>query len=442
MLTKQPLNHSLPNFVTLNGADTFFVMLETNNDPTKKGNNVIRMCLTCSSHDDANVVERKLNSSSIIHWLCNIQLINSKRLFFKPKWKYIDEQKKLVIHSHAANNEDELPTEVINRPLISENNEFISCDRIQYPSGKITIVLSWHHALMDGRGSGLFIRSLFEQEENIGFAFPEPEKEPGFYSYVRNMYKVKRFIQHSSRFPIGAVRKWNNTVANTVAESKFFSYTFSSEYTKKIDQRALEAGAKFGSTNFLLACCAIAVHRLRKEKGGEGDLWIPVPYDGRKRGGLGPIISNQIAFLFYRLSEKDLDSVNDCTRLIHEQMIYQLKTEMPQKYDLLLRMMRYIPIWLYRYLTTNSSEGRVASFLFTSAGQDKWDLSNLIGKNIEKMQLIPPATVPPGLTFNFLRNDNCLTLNILWSTAVLDQNDIEELKESLLQLIAGEGYDN
>ena len=438
MLTKQPLHHSLPKFVTLNGADTFFVMLETNNDPSKKGNNVIRMCLTCSTHADAHFVEHKLKSSSIVHWLCNIQLINSKRLFFKPKWKYVDERKNIVIHSHDANVEDEIPVEVLNRPLIIANNEFISCDRILYPSGKVVIVLSWHHALMDGRGSGFFIRSLLKEEDNVGFAFPEPEREPGFYHYVRNMYKVKRFIQHSSRFPIGAVRKWNDSDSNRVAESKLYSHTFSPEQTKKIDERALESGAKFGSTNFLLACCAIAVHRLRREKGVNGDLWIPVPYDGRKRGGLGPIISNQIAFLFYRLSDENLDSVNDCTRLIHEQMMHQLKMDIPKKYDLLLRMMRYIPIWLYRYLTTNSSEGRVASFLFSSAGQDKWDLSNLTSSNIEKIQLIPPATVPPGLTFNFLRNNNCLTLNLLWSTAVLDQSEMEELKEVLLQLLAGE----
>jgi hypothetical protein len=288
---------------------------------------------------------------------------------------------------------------------------------------------------MDGRGSGHFIRGLFDEKIEWKHFFPKKEKEPSLYAYIRNMYKVKRFIQHSSRFPIGAVRKWNTQQAEKHPRSKFFSHSFTSEETKRIDEKALASGSRFGSANFLLACCTVAVHRLRKEKGVQGDLWIPVPYDGRKRGGVGPLISNQIAFLFYRLTSVELGSVDESVRSIHNQMMEQLKMDMPQKYNQLLDMMRYIPLSLYRYLTTKSSEGRVASFLFSSAGQDKWDISNLTNDHIKSIQLIPPATVPPGLTFNFLRNENCLTLNILWSTAVLNDQECEELKQVMLQLM-------
>jgi hypothetical protein len=431
----KPLHHSLPKSVTLNGADAFFIMLEKSNNLFSKGNNVVRMCITCNTLQNAHVIEQKLTNSALVHWMCNLQLKNENTVFFKPKWWYKDKGKTLSVHQHLASNTNDPLSKIINRPLNIKKGELVTCDRVLLESGETMLVLSWHHALMDGRGSGHFIRGLFDEKIEWKHFFPRKEKEPSLYAYIRNMYKVKRFIQHSSRFPIGAVRKWNTQQAEKHPISKFFSHSFTSEETKLIDEKAVASGSRFGSANFLLACCAVAVHRLRKDKGVEGDLWIPVPYDGRKRGGVGPLISNQIAFLFYRLTSDELCSVDESVRSIHNQMMEQLKMDMPQKYNQLLDMMRYIPLSLYQYLTTKSSEGRVASFLFSSAGQDKWDLSNLTNNHIKSIQLIPPATVPPGLTFNFLRNENCLTLNLLWSTAVLNDQECEELKQVMLQLM-------
>lgn len=429
---------SIPRLITLSGADCFFIMLEKNNERLQRGHNVLRMCLFYDNEEAATHFLGRLRESKIIYWMCNIRLINERKIFYKPKWLFTDNHHTLECAIHHADREDHIPENIINTPLNIEAGKLVSCDMIRYPSGKCALVISWHHALMDGRGSILFLASLLNNDNDTIEFFPKLEKEPGIYRYIRNMYKVKHFIQKSSKPPLATLVNWKHKSGQPIPLSHFYTKTFSLEETKKIDTKAINTGAKFGAGYFLLASCALAYNTIRKKRNGNGVLWIPVPYDGRKRGSMGPIISNHIAFIFYRLHQNDLTSLASCVASIKEQMVHQIKENMPKKYDMLLGMMRYIPLWLYRFLTTKSSKEGVASFLFTSAGEDKWDMNNLSVSSVKKVQLIPPNTVPPGLTFSFLRNNNQLTMNILWSETIFTEEQFTELRHELFNNLLGE----
>jgi hypothetical protein len=164
-------------------------------------------------------------------------------------------------------------------------------------------------------------------------------------------------------------------------------------------------------------------------------LIVPIPQDGRKRGGFGPIISNCISFLFYRLSINDLSSVKQTVQSINLQLAEQLKLDMPRKYNMLLDMMRYIPLKLYHFLSTNASKGVVASFLYSSAGEDYWDMNTLSNKPLDDVLILPPATFPPGLTFSFLRFNNNLKMNIVYCEETISNKELELINEIRLKFI-------
>jgi hypothetical protein len=428
---------SIPRLVTLSGADSFFIMLDKNNEKLQRGHNVLRICLFFDTVEDANQLVDRLRESRVVYWMCNIRLIHERTLFCKPKWLFTDNQKLLECTVHHAELEGLIPEYIINTPLNPESGKWVACDKIHYLSGKCAVVFSWHHAIMDGRGSGLLLESILKNDNCSDHIFPTKEREPNLYHYIRNMYRVKHFMQNSSRPPLASLTDWKSQSGQSIPFSHFYTNSFSLEDTKKIDEKALETGARFGAGHFLLASCALAYHTLRKKRNDQGVLWIPVPYDGRKRGSKGPVISNHIAFLFYRLQNNDLSSLTNCVASIKEQMIHQIKEDMPKKYDKLLGLMRYFPLWLYQFLTTRSSKGSVSSFLFSSAGEDRWDMNSLTLSSVKKIQLIPPSTVPPGLTFSFLRNNNQLTMNILWSEAIFNEEQFAELKNELLNHLLG-----
>ena len=422
---------TFPKKVYLSGADCFYLIIEANAQKHQTGNNVIRMAFHFNTDLKAKQLIKNAHESPLVHWLCNITL-QKGFLLFKPYWKYVDAGNKLKITEHNSNTDHFIPPEILNRNIPLNNSCLLEFDLIKYASNKTTLIVSWNHILMDGRGSGLFIRHLNNpsvvDQKTLSVFFPSTEKKPSLFKYIKNMYEVKKFIENSSRAPIATVA---HTTAPTNKTFNLKVILFNAAETEAITSNAAKTGAKFGTNAFLMACCAHAVNSLNKNNGKQNTLWLPAPYDGRKRGALGPIISNCISFLFYRISDNDLANVKQTVECINKQMTEQLKTDMPKKYNLLLNMMRHIPISITSFLTTRSSKGVVASFLFSSAGDGFRDMAGLLNDEVCDINIIPPFTYPPGLTFSFLRQNNLLKMNLIYCENNFTADKLSLLESSL-----------
>ncbi|WP_317899129.1 hypothetical protein [Aurantibacillus circumpalustris] len=422
---------TFPKKVYLSGPDCFYLVLEANAQKHQTGNNVVRMVLHFEDDVKAKQLIENAHQSPLVHWLCNITL-QKGFLFFKPYWKYADAGNKLKITEHVFGNDHGIPSEILNRNIPLQNSCLLEFDLIKYTSNKTTLIISWNHILMDGRGSGLFIRHLDNpsvvDEKTFPRFFPSSEKKISLFKYIKNMYEVKAFIEKSSQAPIATVA---SEVKPTNKTFKLKTFAFSTAETETITNNALNNGAKFGANAFLMACCAQAVNTINNKNNKKDTIWLPAPYDGRKRGAQGPIISNCIFFLFYRISPNDLTSIKQTVACINKQMAEQLKIDMPKKYNMLLNMMRHIPLKINSFLTMRSSKGVVASFLFSSAGDSFRDMSGLLNDTISEINIIPPFTYPPGLTFSFLRQNNLLKMNLLYCENNFNTDELSLLESSV-----------
>lgn len=427
---------SFPEKVFLTGEDCFFMMLESNLHRHQSGNNVLRIVLHFDTCVAAESLMKQFTCSPIIHWMCNVKLVRGGA-FHKPFWQYANSGRTIPIWEHFLPREHGLPNEVLNRSMSIEQNRYIECDIIRHNEGSSMLVLSWHHILMDGRGAGMLLRHLSGQvpfnEENWESFFPEKPKQLSLYRYVRNMYKVKAFIQGSSKGKIASFYEVNNI--NEKSAFSWYSKTFSYDDTCLVDSNSRQNGARLGANNFLIAATSMVLFKYLKNREKDGSLWIPIPYDGRKRGGFGPVITNQISFLFFRLNTEDFDSIQTTVQAINKQFADQLKNEMPKKYNHLLDMMRHIPMGLYRFLATRESKGAISSFLFSSAGENNWDMKNLISQDFTNIDIIPPHTFPPGITFSFFRLDGKLKMNLVVSDHILPEEEAHLVIDSISSIL-------
>jgi NRPS condensation-like uncharacterized protein len=402
-------------------------MLEINSKKYQTGNNVIRIVLHFNSEDSAKPIISAIRQSPLVYWFCNIKLVKGF-WFQKPHWQFIDQGDKIEIEEHESQVDDFVPLEILSRKITLSDSRQIEFDLVRYPSKKVAIVISWHHILMDARGSRLLTAHLngrlpIDQSAFINF-FPAKAKRGSLIQYIKNMYEVKHFIENSSRSPISTVSQPGATKRNF----KIQTIHFTAEETRHIDETAKRNGARFGANAFLLACCVHLVNEVNKKRGSVGTIWLPVPYDGRKRGGNGPIITNCISFLFYRLPQSDLSSIQKTVESINRQMSEQIKNELPKKFNMLLDMMRYFPLRLHYFLSNRPSKGVVSSFLYTSAGEDAWDTNKLLTNSIEDVLIIPPLVFPPGLTFSFSRHNNTLRMNIVYCSNILKPEELDLMR--------------
>lgn len=426
----------LPEKVILSGADCFHLVLDKHAKKHGAGGNVMRKAFYFSTSLSFDKINNILKSSPVIYWLCNIKLVHGF-LLKKPYWKYTDSGKEIILRRHEAQIEDELPEIILSRDITVESERFIEADLVYYPSGSCAFILSWNHILLDAKGTTLLFEHLNHISENkphnFDIFFPAKEKSTGIVTYIRNMYKVKSFIQTSSRPPVYSIADIASKHTEEITRNKTISFNI--KETETISDNACMAGSRFGPTLYFISCCAHAMHTINKKENKQGDIWLPVPYDGRLKGAAGPLISNCASFLFYRISREHLTDVSQTVKSLSMQMKYQIKNGIPQKYTMFLNMMRHLPLWLYYFLVSRTGKGVFASFLYTSTGDNFNDLKSLFGEPLSKLTMTPALTFPPGLTFVFLKHDDSLDVNITYSPEIINNNELVLIEQKLKDIL-------
>ncbi len=426
----------LPQKVVLSGADCFHLVLDKHAKKHGAGGNVMRKVFYFNSSLSFEKIEAILKKSPVIYWLCNIKLMQPP--FFRlPYWKYSNRGNEIIIRQHQSAKENKIPEVILTRDITVESDRFIEADIVYYPSGSSAFILSWNHILLDAKGTTLLFEHLNHLSENTSqrfdIFFPPKEKKTNIFTYINNMYKVKKFVQTCARPPVSSVglaktkHGDEQTLTRTIA--------FNADETGRIASNALKTGSRFGPTLYFIACCSQVIHQFNKQKNKAGDLWLPIPYDGRLRGAAGPLISNCVSFLFYRLPENVLADVPQTVKCLSTQMKSQIGDGIPQRYTMFLNMMRHIPLWLYYFLVNRTGKGVFASFLYTSTGDNFNELRSLFGEPVRDLNMIPALTFPPGLTFVFLKHDNELNINIAYSPDVINNNELHLIEEKIKEIL-------
>ena len=423
---------SLPRKVYLSGADCFHLVLDMHARKHGTGGNVMRKVFYFNKALSSDKVIAILQASPVIYWLCNITL-KPGSLFGIPYWKYSDMGRNIILHHHREDIEKEIPQKILERDINVNAERFIEADLVYYPSGSCAFILSWNHILLDAKGTNFLFEHLDKmaanRETRMDICFPSKEKGPGIVTYIRNMYKVKSFIQHSSRKPVSSIATVNCKSSTGIV--KYRNIHFNITETEKINSNALQTGSRFGPTLFFIACCAQVIYWHNKKQQKSGDIWLPVPYDGRLKGANGPLISNCVSFLFYRLTETELAGIQQTVKSLSAQMTAQVKAKIPTRYNMFLNMMRHVPLWLYYFLISRTGEGTFASFLYTSTGDNFSELKSLFGEPLSGRALIPALTYPPGFTFVFMKQDSGLSIEIAYSPEVINGNDLLLIEQNL-----------
>jgi hypothetical protein len=427
-----------PKKVYLSGADWFLHVLDNASDKKRFDFNIIRIVLDVEDENYATTIINRLKQHDLVNWMLNIQLKNPF-FFSKPYWKYKNSTNVLTVNYHELGQNSLYDLKLFQQVMRVNKTPLFTCDCVKVNGVVSKIVLSIHHVLMDGRGASFFLEELHANDFslkaplNVLQYFPK-EKAPkiSWYGHVKNMYFIKYFMyQHQSQ----KNANFNNVSSNSF---KIRVVNFNQDESLQINNNGQLKGAKFGLNQFLLAVSIKEITELFREKNIQGDCWLPIPYDGRKRGGNGPIISNAISFLFYRIKQAEQKSIEVIVKEIQFQMMDQLRQDLPKKYSLFLEMMRYIPEKLFSFLILRASAGNLASFLYSASIEQTRDVANKFELQAKNMHIIPPFSFPPGLTISFLTFNGQLSLNLVYDEALLNESEllaiIARLKIKLLAI--------
>lgn len=412
----------LPKKIYLSGSDCFHLILERSRELTREGNNQFYLCIQLKSEEALKIIEQNVNQSPLLDWIANIKLANPQ--IGVPFYRYSNLEKRIIVRHHGILQE-RFPSGLLNNTLSVKNNQFLRTDSYQF-DGEYYLLLTFHHMLFDGKGAGMVLQHLTGDlpitKDNFQMLFPQKQKWLNPVKQWLNLIHVKKTVEKTNKGKTAYL-------SEQYSEQKGFglsSHTFTEEETKKIRENAQRKGVKFGLNLFQLACIAKTYRTLLAET---NTLWIPIPYNGRKRGNSGTIISNYISFIFHRLNVTSDTSLNEIISQLQHQMNEQLKNNLPEKYNRLLQLMRFFPAWFNHLVTTSSSKGKIASFLYSSTEIGENTNQNMVAEQ----WILPPFSYPPGFTVNFYTHQDRLHFHIAYSRKVLDEMQIKIFSEELIR---------
>lgn len=439
----------LPRHVRLSGGDHFFHAIDRRMRRTGIQGNVCRIAIRLEPGLKAEMLRHRLEASPFFKWLSRVRLI--RRLPPFPAIWQAAAQPAGILHEHESNGTSadglaSLPPAAVRRNLRPDQNPALAFDLVRYRDGSVHLLYSWHHALMDLRGAELLLHHLREEGRTADLSDLLDPAQTG-----SNWLVAGRDYLRQARLARGSVE-----VLNTVCREPLFSLVpatrpagrcrddcrvmvFTEEETTRLDAHCERLNASFRRSSFYLAATLQSVHRIASRRGNQHDAYlVPVPHEVRRRGACGPIFSNRLTFLFHRIEPRQAGNMTETLSALRHQMTDQIRQGSPEAFLAALELFKPMPLGWCATRLSHPTQGKVASFFFSDAGETCAGIDDLFGTRITAVTHLAPGSRPPGLTVVFSRFRGRLSVTLAWVEDCLSPDEVSELELGLRRALLGE----
>lgn len=445
---------SLPGKIPLTGSDCFLFALSHHLKNPGKSFHACRLVIDLDGFLSLDQLRFAVNKCEVLNWLNNLHWHRGFP-WSAPQWIHNGIMREIPLEEHVRRIPEPghiefLPESILQREW-PDHSPGLAFDLIRNPPGSSTVVMSWHHALMDARGADFLLHYLntdSPEKTEVPGDFFVSQKRPIFHERIHHgldlLHKIqfaRKSLFHITRVSQPRIAFLSHTLSPQDGwENLFHVISFDEAQTREIDSRCEQLGAGFNKGLFCLGAVIHALHTVLTSRSQAPAAYVvPVPHDLRRRGCRGPVFSNHVTFLFFRVEHEEASSLKAIYSILLRQMKDQIAHCLPQSFETVMDMFRSIPFCVYSRLIKGPTKGRMASFFFSDAGDILSLRDHFLGAPVQGITHLPPALYPPGLTIIFTRFKKRLSATLSFIKGCMEEEDMDRLKESLrTALVSGD----
>ena len=398
---------------------------------------------------DVGLLRRRIAASPIMDWLARVQASRPLPVIFPMRWNLAKNPEPVFFEHRAdAGMADKpwfLPPVVGQRELHAERAPGLVFDVFRHADGTSHVFLSWNHTHFDARGLDLLLNHLNSDDPAKtdaaikGFIHPK-QLTAGLGQWWASVKKARgsvKWLKESGAEPLFSLVPPGARPA--ACRNQYRVIYFTEEETARIDTRCQKFNCGFRRSHFYLAASLRALHTLAVQRGNQdGAYLIPVPHDTRKRGANGPIFSNHLSILFYRIAPKFAGKITDILGELSRQMTDQIRDKFPEACMAALDMFKPLPLGYYVHHLGKPTRGKFAAFSFSDSGETCAGMKEFCGGKISEVTHLVPAWRPPGLMLVFLKFGNRLSTQISWVDDCVTPTEAENLERDVRRALLEE----
>jgi hypothetical protein len=388
---------------------------------------------------DVERLRRRIATSPIMDWLARAKIFRALPMLLPPLWR-TSEKPEEIFSEHqnqngAANEPWLLPKIVADRELDAVRGPGLAFDVMRHDDGTSRLFLSWNHTHLDARGLDFLLNHLNGDEAAKttpgvqNFISPKQLGSglAGWWPNVKQARGSKPWLDESGSEPLFSLLPPGLRPA--VCKNNYRLVYFTEAETAQIDARCQQFNCGFRRSHFYLAASLRALHTVAVARDNkDGAYLIPVPHDTRKRGANGPIFSNHLSILFYRIEPKFAGRVTDILGELSRQMTNQIRDKFPESCMAALDMFKPLPLGFYVNHLGKPTRGKFATFSFSDSGETLAGIKGFFGGKILEVTHLVPAWRPPGLMIVFLRFGSRLSAQISWVDDCLKLAEVDGME--------------
>lgn len=403
----------------LSGSDYFHLLIDRKIKRFGLAGNISRVHLQLDSSTNLEGLGNSLKENP---WLQKASSIRYKLGWpFLPKWTTTRISEPRILVSAALSGE-EFKSRILNRKV--DNDLGLVCvDLCSLEDSSKHVVISMHHALFDHQGMMNFIQALNGQFDGDEFPSVQPN---AFWKSFGNFWSMTVYMLSRGSSKLGSLLTKDSSENGT---PRYDALKLTPEESRTVESNAWNAGSRIGTSAYLIAGVSRSVNSVLKSRGENAPyLWFSTPHKKRKLGTKGHLFSNQLSFLFFKLTANELNSNAACVESMNGQLRDQIKEQITEKYAGLMDSLRYMPLFVYEQMVNLSAKGKLASFGFSDLGSDQLEIDSFCGQKVEHVFRYPPVPTPPGFNVAVVRSNEQFEFVFGYVDEAISESEMEQFK--------------
>lgn len=435
----------LPSRIRLAPGDYFMHAQDLGMRRSGLQGNVCCAVLHLDSGFDAERLRNRLKASPLIDWLARARMVRSLPPL-APSWRLSEFAPIFFEHDDASApmaNGWTPPKVVTERPLQAERNPGIAFDLVRHADGTSHLLFSWNHTHLDAQGVDFILHHLNSESESNGTAsikdFISPKQLKGlpiskWWSNAGFAHTSMKWLDESGKEPLFCPAP--SGPRSSACSNHRRRLHFTRDETSRIAERTANIAPGFRRSHFYLAASIQALHNVAVRRGNPGGAYlVPVPHDTRKHGAKGPIFSNHLSILFYRIEAQQAGKVRDIVAELGRQMTNQIRDKFPEACMAALNMFKVLPPGFYVKHLGKPTRGKIASLSFSDSGEACPGMPDFCGGRILDVTHLVPCWSTPGVTMLFLQFANRLSIMLSWVDDCISMTEADELERDLRRVL-------
>jgi hypothetical protein len=348
----------------------------------------------------------------------------------RPHWK-LPRGGAAAPQVRAHRDEPGLSQRLCNEPLAAKRGELVRFDLIECAGGRMNLLFTWAHALMDAPSAEYFL-ALVGDPEIPSPASHSPPPPPTKQSLRERCKRAWKNLNQIDQFAKTPPRSLGPRYPEAPSVLDYSVEKFSAAETERVRANALRHCGALGAAQFHAAAAMLELHQLHQRLGRPSPSYVlPVPVGLRPKGSIEPLFSNQLTMLMTQFLPQHLDSVASAVAALQAQTVHALRAGLIESSRLLTDLFRFLPLPIYMAILKHGLRGEICSLFYGDTAAVSPLLTSFMGAPIQDFIHVAAVTPSPGigLIFYYFRGE--LRVTVLRLATVLSQTEASEFAASL-----------